>query len=164
MSAAATAQSKKKIAKQKKLRKKVIQFTNATRKENGCKPLKKSKALMRAAQKHSRVQAKNQKQGHQFPGEDDLGTRIAKAGFKNAGGVSENAAGAAGGGWFVNARHVMYGGTATKNGTGFTSIGWMESKGHKANILNCSSTHIGVGAYIDGKGAIWWTQNFAAKR
>jgi uncharacterized protein YkwD len=35
--------------------------------------------------------------------------------------------------------------------------GWMSSPGHKANILNCSFTAIGVGYDTRGN---YWVQNF----
>lgn len=38
--------------------------------------------------------------------------------------------------------------------------GWMNSSGHRANILNASFTHIGVG-YVSG--GHYWTQMFLAK-
>ena len=38
--------------------------------------------------------------------------------------------------------------------------GWMNSTGHRANILNSSFTHIGVGFVADGK---YWTQMFIGK-
>lgn len=38
--------------------------------------------------------------------------------------------------------------------------GWMNSPGHRANILNSSFTHIGVGYVADGK---YWTQMFIGK-
>lgn len=38
--------------------------------------------------------------------------------------------------------------------------GWMNSSGHRANILNASYTHIGVG-YVSGGN--YWTQMFIAK-
>ncbi|MBQ8310480.1 MAG: SafA/ExsA family spore coat assembly protein [Clostridia bacterium] len=38
--------------------------------------------------------------------------------------------------------------------------GWMNSAGHRANILNASYTHIGVGYVAAGK---YWTQMFIAK-
>ena len=38
--------------------------------------------------------------------------------------------------------------------------GWMNSSGHRANILNPSFKTIGVGAYTDSKGTIYWTQMF----
>ena len=38
--------------------------------------------------------------------------------------------------------------------------GWMNSSGHRANILNASYTHIGVGYVAGGN---YWTQMFLAK-
>ena len=38
--------------------------------------------------------------------------------------------------------------------------GWMESPGHKANIMNPSYTHIGVGLSDSG---YYWTQQFIGK-
>lgn len=37
---------------------------------------------------------------------------------------------------------------------------WMNSSGHKANILNGSFTKIGVGFYKDASGKCYWTQEF----
>ncbi|MFD7295025.1 CAP domain-containing protein [Streptomyces sp. NPDC059897] len=36
---------------------------------------------------------------------------------------------------------------------------WMNSPGHKANILNCDFKTLGVGVHF-GSGGPWWTQNF----
>ncbi|MET7935701.1 CAP domain-containing protein [Streptomyces sp. NPDC005322] len=36
---------------------------------------------------------------------------------------------------------------------------WMDSTGHRANILNCSYKTMGVGAHF-GPGGPWWTQEF----
>ncbi|RMI30185.1 CAP domain-containing protein [Nocardia stercoris] len=36
---------------------------------------------------------------------------------------------------------------------------WMNSPGHRANILNCGFTQIGIGI-ADGSGGPWWTQDF----
>lgn len=38
--------------------------------------------------------------------------------------------------------------------------GWMNSPGHRANILNKSFTSIGVGCYEDSRGVKYWTQLF----
>ncbi|MFD2351665.1 CAP domain-containing protein [Nonomuraea ferruginea] len=40
---------------------------------------------------------------------------------------------------------------------------WMNSSGHRANIMNCSYNLIGVGAVKNSSGQIYWTQNFAAR-
>jgi uncharacterized protein YkwD len=37
---------------------------------------------------------------------------------------------------------------------------WMNSPGHRANILDCSLTRLGVGM-AEGAGGPWWTQLFA---
>jgi uncharacterized protein YkwD len=36
---------------------------------------------------------------------------------------------------------------------------WMNSAGHRANILDCSLTTLGVGV-ATGSGGPWWTQDF----
>ncbi|WP_052807467.1 CAP domain-containing protein [Risungbinella massiliensis] len=41
--------------------------------------------------------------------------------------------------------------------------GWMNSEGHRANILNASYTHIGVGFVEGGSYGTYWTQLFIAK-
>lgn len=38
--------------------------------------------------------------------------------------------------------------------------GWMNSSGHRANILNSSFTQIGVGIAKNAKGQYIWTQQF----
>jgi uncharacterized protein YkwD len=37
---------------------------------------------------------------------------------------------------------------------------WMDSSGHRANILNCDLTRLGVGIAA-GSGGPWWTELFA---
>ena len=39
--------------------------------------------------------------------------------------------------------------------------GWMNSSGHRANILSSGYTRIGVGYAVDGSGAPYWVQIFA---
>jgi uncharacterized protein YkwD len=38
--------------------------------------------------------------------------------------------------------------------------GWMNSPGHRANILNCSSVAVGVGMIRAADGSPYWTQDF----
>lgn len=40
---------------------------------------------------------------------------------------------------------------------------WMNSEGHRANILNKNHTDLGVGVAKDSKGTIYWTQMFIGK-
>ncbi len=38
--------------------------------------------------------------------------------------------------------------------------GWMNSQGHRANILNASYTKIGVAYYQNSNGVTYWVQLF----
>ncbi len=38
--------------------------------------------------------------------------------------------------------------------------GWMNSPGHRANILSSSYTEIGVGYVTDSNGTAYWVQHF----
>jgi uncharacterized protein YkwD len=39
---------------------------------------------------------------------------------------------------------------------------WMNSPGHRANILNCGLKNIGVGLAYNTKHTPYWTQDFAS--
>ncbi len=39
--------------------------------------------------------------------------------------------------------------------------GWMQSPGHRANILRPAFKRIGIGCVVDARGHRWWTQDFA---
>lgn len=38
--------------------------------------------------------------------------------------------------------------------------GWMNSQGHRTNILNCDAKAIGVGIAANSAGRLYWTQMF----
>lgn len=38
--------------------------------------------------------------------------------------------------------------------------GWMNSSGHRANILNANFKNIGVAYYVGSNGRTYWTQLF----
>ena len=42
--------------------------------------------------------------------------------------------------------------------------GWMNSEGHRANILNSETSHIGVGVARDNARVLYWTQVFTTAR
>jgi uncharacterized protein YkwD len=39
--------------------------------------------------------------------------------------------------------------------------GWMQSSGHRANILGRRFRRIGVGCVADTRGRLWWAQDFS---
>ncbi|WP_250007902.1 CAP domain-containing protein [Actinoplanes sp. M2I2] len=120
----------------------MIRLVNAERKAAGCSSLAGESRLHRAARKHSERQAAQDTMSHQLPGEASMGDRVAAEGYR-WGGVAENVAAG-----YRTPADVM--------------DGWMNSPGHKANILNCGYKHIGVGLAKSGKGTQYWTQNFAS--
>ncbi|NUT40820.1 MAG: CAP domain-containing protein [Thermoactinospora sp.] len=121
----------------------VIRLTNAERAKGGCGALKHDARLREAAYGHSADMAKNDYFDHDSQDGRDMVDRIRATGFT-------------GSSWAENI--AMGQRTASE-----VVRGWMNSEGHRENIMNCSYTLIGVGAAKDGRGRIYWTQDFAAR-
>ncbi|MGW6128463.1 CAP domain-containing protein [Cellulomonas sp. NPDC055163] len=66
-------------------------------------------------------------------------------------------------GWSSWGENVGYAGGYGDNAERIFT-GWMNSAGHRANILDPRFTSIGVGAALDSRGYLWSTQNFATYR
>lgn len=114
----------------------VVALVNAAREQSGCDPVRIVPALVTAAQAHSEDMAERDYFDHTTPDGVGFAERIVAAGYPNPG--AENIARGQ-----RSATQVMN--------------SWMESDGHRANILNCQLTTIGVGLEKDGW---YWTQNF----
>ncbi|MFB6616120.1 CAP domain-containing protein [Streptomyces sp. NPDC056367] len=116
----------------------VLALVNQERAMAGCGPVRANPPLATIAQAFSKDMATRGFFDHTDP--DGLGPwdRAAKAGVGGLGG--ENIARGQG-----DAQSVM--------------TAWMNSPGHKANILNCEFRTLGVGAYF-ADGGPWWTQDF----
>ena len=118
----------------------VLSITNAERAKVGCKALKTDTDLTTAAQGHSADMAKNDYFSH-----DSQDGRSPFDRMKNAG-YSFSAA----------AENIAMGQLTPSD----VMTAWMNSAGHKANILNCTYTQIGIGIAKDKNGAPYWTQDF----
>ncbi|MFF3291116.1 CAP domain-containing protein [Streptomyces sp. NPDC003023] len=116
----------------------VIDLVNEERANVGCSPLKASGELSDLARAHSRDMAERNFFDHTNPDGETPWDRAEKAGVSGLGG--ENIARGQ-----ADAQAVMN--------------SWMNSEGHRANILNCDFTTLGVGVHM-GDGGPWWTQNF----
>ncbi|MEU4517020.1 CAP domain-containing protein [Nonomuraea wenchangensis] len=121
----------------------VVRLTNAERAKGGCGPLTHDAKLRRAAFGHSADMAKNDYFEHDSQDGRDLLDRIRATGFT-------------GSAWAENI--AMGQRTAAE-----VVEGWMNSDGHRRNIMNCAYTHIGVGAAKDAQGQLYWTQDFARR-
>ena len=114
----------------------VVDFVNGERAKTGCDPLTMDPKLAQAAQDHSTDMAERDYFDHTTPEGLTFADRIVNAGYPTPG--AENIAVGQ-----QNAEDVM--------------DAWMNSDGHRANILNCDLKTIGVGLAEDG---MYWTQDF----
>ncbi|MFJ1705931.1 CAP domain-containing protein [Kitasatospora sp. NPDC088346] len=119
----------------------VLDLTNVQRAQNGCGPLAANDKLRAAAQGHSDDMAARNFFEHTNPDGAGLGNRVDAVGYR-WGGLGENIA------------------RGQQNPADVVD-GWMHSPGHRANILNCSFTELGVGVHL-GSGGPWWTQDFGS--
>ncbi|WP_307826447.1 sigma-70 family RNA polymerase sigma factor [Streptomyces pactum] len=120
----------------------VVQLVNAERARNGCAPMSVNSRLTAAAQGHSDDMARRDFFDHTNPDGAGPGERITAAGYR----------------WSTYGENIAAGQRTAAD----VMRSWMDSPGHRANILNCSFTEIGIG-YREGAGGPWWTQNFGAR-
>ncbi|SNT65262.1 Uncharacterized conserved protein YkwD, contains CAP (CSP/antigen 5/PR1) domain [Asanoa hainanensis] len=120
---------------------KVVAETNRQRALNGCGAVTVNAKLTEAAQLHSIDQADHNTMSHDGSDGSSPWDRSQAAGYDNA--IGENVAMG-----YRDAAAVM--------------DGWMNSPGHRANILNCSAKAIGVGLAKAADGSPYWTQMFGS--
>ncbi|MFJ1900756.1 MULTISPECIES: CAP domain-containing protein [unclassified Streptomyces] len=116
----------------------VLSLVNQERAKVGCSPVTASGPLASLAQDFSDDMAARGFFDHTDPDGKTPWDRAAKAGVDGLGG--ENIARGQ-----ADAQAVM--------------DAWMDSEGHRANILNCDYKTLGVGVHF-GSGGPWWTQDF----
>ncbi len=123
----------------------VLRLVNQERAQRGLKLLALSEKLDKAADLHSQDMAKNNYFEHTGLNGSNTGDRIEQAGYTNWNRWGENI--------------DWYRGTAAE-----VVQSWMNSAGHRDNILDRNFTHMGLGyAYNDNiQGDYRWTQVFAA--
>ncbi|MEV4508827.1 CAP domain-containing protein [Dactylosporangium sp. NPDC049525] len=121
----------------------VLTIVNTERAKAGCKPLAYNAKLTTAARKHSQDMATNNYFSHTSQDGTSFATRITNAGYKWSGAAENIAKGQRTPADVMNA--------------------WMNSSGHRANILNCGLKDLGVGLAYQGKTPIW-TQDFGSPR
>jgi uncharacterized protein YkwD len=114
----------------------VFALVNQYRAQHGCKALADDPRLDNAAHGHSVDMANQHYFSHTTPAGVTFDRRETAAGYPSPGG--ENIAMGQ-----TSAQQVM--------------TDWMNSSGHRANILNCQFTAIGVGLDTNGW---YWTQDF----
>ncbi|MER7701323.1 CAP domain-containing protein [Kitasatospora sp. NPDC097605] len=119
----------------------VVDLVNVQRSQAGCGPLTVDSRLTTAAQVHSDDMADRDFFDHASPEGYHADHRIEAAGYR----------------WSTWGENIARG----QKDPAAVMESWMNSPGHRANILNCSFKQIGVGVRT-GSGGPWWTQVFAA--
>jgi uncharacterized protein YkwD len=114
----------------------VVDLVNQARADAGCAPLSVNSHLTDAAQEHSDDMSARNYFSHDTPEGVSFDQRIKADGYSQPG-----------------AENIAEGSTSAQQ----TMQLWMNSSGHRQNILNCSLTTIGVGVTTDGW---YWTQDF----
>ncbi|MEH1102441.1 CAP domain-containing protein [Micromonospora sp. CPCC 205561] len=120
----------------------VVNLVNAERAKAGCGALSVDDKLTTAAQRHSQDQADHRKMSHTGSDGSDVGDRLDRVGYS----------------WRTYGENVAW----NQQTPAAVMDAWMNSSGHRANILNCAFTEIGVG--VASSNGPYWTQVFAAPR
>lgn len=123
------------------LREQVLDLVNQERAGGGCDPLRANDLLQTAAQQHSDDMAARGFFDHVSPEGVGPDGRIEAAGYS----------------WSTVGENIAAGHDSAES----VMSEWMNSDGHRSNILDCSFTELGVGITL-GEGGPWWTQAFAA--
>ncbi|MEU9084997.1 CAP domain-containing protein [Streptomyces sp. NPDC048357] len=119
----------------------VLALVNQERAAAGCPNLTLNAKLTKAAQDHSADMAAHGNMSHTGSDGSDAGARITRAGYT----------------WSSYGENVAYGYSTPEK----VMEGWMNSPGHRANILNCSFKEIGIGLAQPNH---YWTQDFGTAR
>ncbi|MET9930937.1 MULTISPECIES: sigma-70 family RNA polymerase sigma factor [unclassified Streptomyces] len=120
----------------------VIALVNAERAKEGCGAVTGNSLLARAAQGHSDDMAARDFFDHTNPDGAGPGERVTATGY----------------GWSTYGENIAMGQQTAEQ----VMEAWMNSPGHRANILNCSFRELGVGLHT-GDGGPYWTQVFGAR-
>jgi len=122
-----------------KLQGDIAYLTNKQRALHGCKPLHLDARLTTASLGHSAYMAQTGSFSHTGRGGSDFVRRDKAAHYPRP--LAEN---------------IAFG-----YRTGLEVVkAWMASPGHRANILNCKATTVGVGAVYAAGGTTYYTQDF----
>jgi uncharacterized protein YkwD len=121
----------------------IVELVNQERSKTGCSPVTANSKLNAAAQKYTDVMADSGVLSHTGPDGSQISDRVEREGYV----------------WSAIGENIAQGQQSPEE----VMNSWMNSSGHRANILNCSFREIGIGIH-EGDGGPWWTQDFGTSR
>ncbi|MDF2678672.1 MAG: hypothetical protein K0Q97_3026 [Bacillota bacterium] len=119
---------------------KVVELVNIERQKNGLAALTMDSSVSNVARTKSKDMATNNYFAHQSPTYGSAGNMLTQFGVN----------------WSAWGENIAYGQRTPEA----VVTAWMNSSGHRANILNTSFTKIGVGYATKSDGTPYWTQMF----
>lgn len=119
----------------------ILTLANTERRKAGCEPLRSDAKLRTAAQRHADDMSDRDYYAHDTPEGRSPGDRITAAGYE----------------WSTWGENIFRGPHTPAEAVD----GWMNSEGHRKNILNCAFKEMGVGVNLTSNGP-WWVQDFAS--
>jgi uncharacterized protein YkwD len=144
-SAGDPANKKFEMTKEEKI---IVELTNKERKAKNLPALRPNPLLFKVARDHAANMAKQKKMDHNLDGKTPA-QRIKAAGYK----------------YFAQGENIAQG-DFKKQAPPLEMLmkGWMDSQGHRENILRDMYTEIGVGLAQDDDGIYYFTQVFGKPR
>ena len=121
----------------------VVALGNIQRAEAGAAALVADATLTAVAEDYARTMATQGFIGHTDPEGNSVGDRVSNAGYE----------------WIALAENLAYGPCTAERAI----EGWMDSEGHRTNLLNPVYFETGVGVYRGGAYGMYWVQVFAAR-
>ncbi|MFJ6793172.1 CAP domain-containing protein [Streptomyces sp. NPDC091268] len=121
----------------------VLALVNKERAAAGCGALSSNSELSSAARAYSDTMARSGVMSHTGPDGSTMTSRVEAAGY----------------GWSRLGENIARG----QADAAAVMNAWMNSPGHRANILNCEFREIGIGVH-QGDGGPWWTQDFGTPK
>ncbi|WMJ78834.1 MULTISPECIES: CAP domain-containing protein [unclassified Sedimentibacter] len=118
----------------------VVQLVNVEREKNGLNPLVLDSSISNVARAKSKDMADNNYFAHQSPTYGSAGDMLRNFGIN----------------WSAWGENIASG----QNTPEQVVNAWMNSEGHRANILSTNFGKIGVGYVTDSNGTPYWTQMF----
>lgn len=129
----------------------LLELLNKERKKEKLPELTVNPLLTKAARQHSENMAKQEKMSHELDGKG-VGARVTDAGYDYRS-VGENLA-----------KSEPEGEDSPPSQPADIHKMWMDSKGHRANILSPKYREIGLSVVKSKKGTYYYTQVFAVSR
>lgn len=120
---------------------KVVELVNVERQKAGLSALKLDSSMSNIARMKSKDMADNNYFAHQSPTYGSAGDMLSKYGIK----------------WSAWGENIASGQKTPEA----VVTAWMNSPGHKANIMSTNFSRIGVGYVTNSNGTAYWTQMFA---